>query len=110
MLKAGIKRRRTQQQIKDQKAEEEVRQQAIEEKLAKFEKLQQDYEQVKQEAQTNEQARNILANMIDSGQAQVDQNGNVQVIPQSAPQSEMSQNSQQHQMEEPIENSSQFQI
>ena len=37
MLKAGIKRRRTAQQIKDQKEEEAVRQQAIEEKLARFE-------------------------------------------------------------------------
>ena len=81
MLKAGIKRRRTTRQIADQKAEEELRQQAIEEKLAKFDKLQQDYNEVKQQAQTNEQARNILSNMIHNGEAEVDQNGNVRVIP-----------------------------
>ena len=37
MLKTGTKRRRTQQQIKDQKEEEVLRAQATEEKLAKFE-------------------------------------------------------------------------
>ena len=39
MLKAGIKRRRTQRQITDEKAEEAIRQQAIEEKLASIDEL-----------------------------------------------------------------------
>ena len=46
MLKAGIKRRRTQRQITDEKAEEAIRQQAIEDKLTKFDELQQKYQQV----------------------------------------------------------------
>ena len=37
ILKTGTKRRRTQQQIKDQREEEALRAQATEEKLAKFE-------------------------------------------------------------------------
>ena len=39
MLKVGIKRRRTAQEIKDQKEEEAIRQQAIEDKLARFDEL-----------------------------------------------------------------------
>ena len=41
MLKAGIKRRRTQQQIKDQKEEEALRNQSVEDKLARFDQLHQ---------------------------------------------------------------------
>ena len=60
-------------------------------------------------AQTNDNARQILSNMINEGKAQVDQNGNVHVRPQTIGQSEMSQSSQQEPMEEQIENSSIFQ-
>ena len=44
MLKAGSKRRRTTRQIADQKEEEALKKQAIEDKLARFEELQQKYE------------------------------------------------------------------
>ena len=50
MLKAGIKRRRTTRQITDEKAEEALRQQAIEDKLARFEELQRKYDAAKEEA------------------------------------------------------------
>ena len=65
MLKAGIKRRRTLRQITDEKAEEALRQQAIEEKIAKFDQLQQKYEEAKQEAETNKMATKILRDAID---------------------------------------------
>ena len=68
MLKAGVKRRRTLRQITDEKAEEALRQQAIEEKLAKFDKPQKDYQEAKEQAQTNEKARSILATMINNGE------------------------------------------
>ena len=81
MLKAGIKRRRTQRQITDEKAEEALRQQSIEEKLAKFDELNKKYEEAKKEAETNNQARAILSNFIENGEAQVDNNGNVRLTP-----------------------------
>ena len=50
MLKAGIKRRRTTRQITDEKAEEAVRQMAIQEKLDKFEQMQNELNQAKEDA------------------------------------------------------------
>ena len=108
MLKAGIKRRRTQRQITDEKAEEAVRQLAIEEKLAKYDELQNKYNQAKQEAENGKGATQILHNMIQKGQAEVDQNGNVHVKQHVIDQSEVSQNSQMGNQEEMIENSSHF--
>ena len=67
MLKAGIKRRRTQQQIKDQKQEESLRAQAVEEKLAKFEQLMEEFKVAKQEANAGKHAASILSNMIENG-------------------------------------------
>ena len=72
MLKAGIKRRRTQQQIKDQKEEEAIRQQSIEAKLAQFVQLKQQYTAVKQEADNGKNAAQILTDMINNGQAEMD--------------------------------------
>ena len=53
MLKAGSKRRRTTEQIKAQKEEEEIRKQAIEDKIARFDELQQKYEQMENAAKNN---------------------------------------------------------
>ena len=75
MLKAGIKRRRTQQQIKDQKEEEALRAQAIEEKLAKFEELQQKYKSAKEEADNGKGAVIQLQGLINTGQVHLDENG-----------------------------------
>ena len=58
MLKAGVKRRRTTQEINDQKEEEEIRQRSIEEKLARFEKLQQELNQARAEAENGKNAEN----------------------------------------------------
>ena len=110
MLKAGIKRRRTQRQITDEKAEEAIRQQAIDKKLAKFDELQQKYQQVQQEAEGGKNAAIILNNMLQKGEIEMDQNGNVRVISQQVEQSENSHHSQQVEMQENIESSSQFQI
>ena len=110
MLKAGIKRRRTQRQITDEKAEEAVRQQAIEEKLAKFDQLQEKSNEVKQEAENGKSATIILHNMINNGEAELDKNGNVRVKPQFLDQSEMSQHSQQQEMQSMGEQSNGFNI
>ena len=108
MLKAGIKRRRTTRQITDEKAEEAVRARAIEEKLAQFDELQAKYKAAQQEADQGKNATLILTNMINKGEAEVDENGSVQVKPQIIDQSEMSQSSQQPANQMPAEDSSIF--
>ena len=110
MLKAGIKRRRTQRQITDERAEEILKQQAIEDKLAKFEELQSQLAEAKKEAENGKAATNILTDMINNGQAQVDENGNVSVMSQVVGESEMSQSSQQPHQKQQNENSQGFQI
>ena len=108
MLKAGIKRRRTQRQITDKKAEEAVRQMAIEEKLAKFDELENKVKQAEQEAGNNKVAANILSEMINKGLAFVDENGNVEVRPQIIDQSQMSQDQQQQNLQQQQEDSQSF--
>ena len=110
MLKSGIKRRRTQRQITDEKAEEALRQMAIEEKLAKLEKIQDELKAAQEEASQGKAATNILTQMIETGQAQMDENGNVQVVPQIINQSEMDQSSQQPAMNHNNGEGSSFQI
>ena len=95
MLKAGTKRRRTTRQITDEKAEEELKQRAIEEKLAKYDELMQKYKAAKDEAENGKGATIILSNLINEGKAEMDADGNVQVKPQIIENSDMSQNSQQ---------------
>ena len=77
MLKAGAKRRRNQQQIKDQKEEEEVRQQGIEYKLAAFERLQQKMSAMEQDYDQHKNASLIIAQMVQRGQAQVTDTGSL---------------------------------
>ena len=93
MLKAGVKRRRTTQEINDQKEEEEIRQQSIEEKLARFEKLQQELNQARAEAENGKNATNILTEFINNGDLLQDQHGNVIAKPQINDQSDRSQHS-----------------
>ena len=87
MLKAGIKRRRTTRQITDEKAEEALRQQAIEDKLAQFDKLQEKYQKAKQEADNGKGALFQLQNLLNKGEAELDEEGNVKIVPQSVIQS-----------------------
>ena len=110
MLKAGTKRRRTVKQIKDQKEEEALRQQSIEEKLVLFEQLQQKYNEAQQEAETGKRATQILGDMINKGEAEMDENGGVRVKPQQIDGSQMSQHSQQQQMQDMSQASNDFQI
>ena len=110
MLKAGIKRRRTTRQITDEKAEAAVRQMAIEEKLAKFDQLQQDLKAAKEEAEVGKNATQILTGMLEKGEVEQDENGYIQVKPQAIDQSNMSQSSQQQQQQDMLNGSNSFQI
>ena len=72
MLKAGVKRRRTQRQITDEKAEEALRQQAIDDKLAAFDALQQQLREAREQADNGKGAIFQLQNLHNNGQAQMD--------------------------------------
>ena len=80
MLKAGSKRRRT----KAEKAEEEKLglgdPRVLNEKLRKMAKLEEELEAAKVTANSNAAASDILNNMINNGQAVMDENGGVTVI------------------------------
>lgn len=99
MLKAGIKRRRTTRQIDDEKAEAIIRQREIDEKLAKIDKIQEQLKAAQEEAAQHKAATEILTQMHQRGEVQMDENGNVQVIPQVIDGSQMSQSSQQPAMD-----------
>ena len=64
MLKAGIKRRRTQRQITDEKAEEAIRAQTIEEKLAAFDNLEKKLKEARAEAENGKGAVFQLQNLL----------------------------------------------
>ena len=110
MLKSGTKRRRTIRQITDEKAEEALRQQAIEDKLANYEKIQQELNEAKQEANNGKAATIILEGMINRGEAELDDNGNVNVKPQIIDSNQVSEQSQQQENSEMIQSSNGFQI
>lgn len=110
MLKAGIKRRRTQRQITDEKAEEAVRNQAIEDKLNQFDRLQEQFKAMKEEADRGKNATIILSDLIENGEAEMDGNGGVRVKPQVIIQDGASQQSQQRNHEGMIEDSNSFKV
>ena len=73
--------------------------------MAKFEELQSQLAEAKKEAENGKVATYILTDMINNGQAQVDENGNVSVMSQVVGESEMSQSSQQPHQQQQNENS-----
>ena len=75
MLKAGIKRRRTQAQVKADKEEALLREQDIEAKLARLAEAEaklQDYDRM---AEQNEQAKALFTQLQAEGHVDVDENG-----------------------------------
>ena len=77
-MKVGSKRRRTKQEILDQKSEALIKQQAIEEKLAKYDQLQQELQEAKQKAEANSNAREIVNEMLEQGYVEVNDDGQLQ--------------------------------
>ena len=76
-MKVGSKRRRTKQEIRDQKEESMVKQQAIEDKLAKFDQMKRELEQAKQIAEENAEASEIVQGMIDQGFVEKAEDGTI---------------------------------
>ena len=67
MLKSGMKRRRTHQQVEEQRFEEAAQKQRIQEKLALLEATEQKYQEEKVSAEENKTAAIILMDMINKG-------------------------------------------
>ena len=76
MLKAGVKRRRTKQEIKEQEEEERQRQAAIEEKLQKLERMEQELGNIDEIGNRVAFAENAVSYLQDSGLLRRDENGN----------------------------------
>lgn len=66
-MKVGSKRRRTKQEILDQKNEAVVKQQAIEDKLANYEVMKQQLEEARQLAEENAGASEVVQGMLEQG-------------------------------------------
>ena len=76
-MKIGSKRRRTRQEIDDDKLESATKQQALEAKLKNFERLQQENQALQQQAQENAGANELVASMMAEGFIVQDGDGNI---------------------------------
>ena len=80
LLKAGSKRRRTKAEIKDDKFEEELREEALTE--ARNSKLRMEHDLIKaqQQAQENANAAAILTDFMNKGQARINEKGQYELL------------------------------
>ena len=77
MLKIGAKRRKTKAEIEELKEEERLKEEAIQDKLASFDRMAKQIAELQQENNNNNIATNILKGMIEKGDAIADDQGNV---------------------------------
>ena len=76
-MKVGSKRRRTKQEIEDQKMEAIAKHQAIQDKLASYDQLKQELESFKQQAEENAEASEVIENMLLQGFVERDEDGGI---------------------------------
>jgi molecular chaperone GrpE (heat shock protein) len=74
-MKVGSKRRRTKQEIEDQKLEDRVKRQAVEDKLKTIDNLQAELQSTQQQVLDNQDAKDIVQNMLDQGFVQINPDG-----------------------------------
>ena len=74
-MKIGSKRRRTKQQIEDEKLEALTKAAAIEDKLKSIDRLQAQLSDMKAQQQEDNEAERILSQMMDQGFVQRDESG-----------------------------------
>ena len=77
LCKIGTKRRRTHQEVLDDKAEMERKEAEIAQKLARFHEMEAKVMQLESQLGNNQQAANILSDMVNQGKAIVDDAGRV---------------------------------
>ena len=74
-MKMTSKRRRTKQQIQDDKAAAQAKQAALEEKLGLIDRLQQELAEVQAQQQVDLNAKKVFGQMLDAGFLVQDENG-----------------------------------
>ena len=74
-MKMTSMRRRTKQQIQDDKAAAQAKQAALEEKLQLIDRLQQELAEVQAQQQVDQNAKKVLGQMLDAGFLVQDENG-----------------------------------
>ena len=74
-MKMTSKRRRTKQQIADDKAAAQAKAEALEEKLGLIDRLQQELTHVQAQQQADENAKKVLGQMLDAGFLVQDESG-----------------------------------
>ena len=79
-MKLTSKRRRTKQEIKEEKTREELKQREIAEKMAAFEQLQAKYQKKEQELAELQNATKDIGKMFDQGLLKVDEDGQYKVV------------------------------
>lgn len=77
MLKAGSKRRRTKAQVRAEKEEAQLRDQDIQEKLARLAETEAKLEHFERMAFENEQAKAVVGELHAAGQIDIDDKGNI---------------------------------
>ena len=75
MLKVGSKRRRTKQECREEREQEEVKKAEVAAKLASFDSLRQEMESHKARADGNQGAHEVVQDMLDKGIVHLDENG-----------------------------------
>jgi hypothetical protein len=77
MLKVGTKRRRTKAQVKADKEEAALREQDIQDKLARLAETEEKLRQYDQMAAENEHAKAVIGELAAAGQVDIDDRGNI---------------------------------
>ena len=75
MLKVGSKRRRTKQECREEREQEEAKKAEVAAKLASFESMRQEMEAHKTRADGNQGAHEVVQDMINKGLVHLDENG-----------------------------------
>ena len=86
MLKVGTKRRRTVKQIRAEKEAQAEKDRILNEKLAMFDRMQEEVEQLKQQDRDREAASILLSKMINAGLVQQKDNNSILVNSQNGQQ------------------------
>ena len=81
LLKVGAKRRRTKQEITDEKEEARVKEEAISSKMNQFATMQQEINNMKQQMAEASQLKGFFESMINDGKLVQDADGNIDVPP-----------------------------
>ena len=76
-MKSGAKRRRTNQEIEDERVAKAEREAELNQKLAAMASMEARMQQMENQAQNNQAAADILNSLVERGLAEVDENGNI---------------------------------